>query len=241
LTDGSREGVACTQFHGGSDSSVTPSMDQRRRQGSQRDRLRTTILLGTCTAILASPSTARTQSLSDASPRAAFDAKPWLDDLEQVRTAVVTKYADLEWEVFVRHFDIPGAFAVARDRLEKAQNAAEARDALSSLARSFGDRHVGFSWPKAGKDRGASRSVCSRLGYTSTMKAPPLAKLLPGFTALPHSSGSTFPVGLVLQGRHRIGVLKIPLFGPRAFPELCEAASRELRVGGASACGAECS
>ena len=75
-----------------------------------------------------------------------FNPEPWLQDLDQVREAVATKYADLEWDVFERGLDLKVIFAEARGRLTQAHTDAQAREIFEDLARHFGDRHVGFYW-----------------------------------------------------------------------------------------------
>jgi hypothetical protein len=46
----------------------------------------------------------------------AFEQKPWIDDLEQVKEALATKYANLEWAVFEREIDLQGLFAETQGR-----------------------------------------------------------------------------------------------------------------------------
>jgi len=41
-----------------------------------------------------------------APPAPAFDSQPWLEDLGQIRTAVATKYANLQWQVAERGVDL---------------------------------------------------------------------------------------------------------------------------------------
>jgi tRNA U34 5-methylaminomethyl-2-thiouridine-forming methyltransferase MnmC len=51
---------------------------------------RTSTLIGMMMTAWFAPTFASTPS---------FDPKPWLDDLEQTREAIATKYANLEWVV----------------------------------------------------------------------------------------------------------------------------------------------
>jgi hypothetical protein len=64
---------------------------------------------------------------SAAESPAPFDAKPWLEDLEQARTAVATRYANLEWVVLEREVDLSALFAATRAQLLAASSDAEAR------------------------------------------------------------------------------------------------------------------
>ncbi len=88
------------------------------------------------TGVLAplSPSAARCSQWFRPHPRMhwpppSFDSQPWLEDLAQIRTAVATKYANLEWQVSEREVDLNDLFARAQTRLEQATSAAEARAA----------------------------------------------------------------------------------------------------------------
>jgi hypothetical protein len=75
---------------------------------------------------------------------AAFDPGPWLDDLAVARTAIVTKYAGLEWDVNERGLDVNQVYAAARERVSLAADAGDARRAFERFADQFGDRHVHF-------------------------------------------------------------------------------------------------
>src|SRR5438046_10350956 len=78
----------------------------------------------------------------------AFDPKPWLDDLDQAQHVFVTKYANLEWAVFIREADLPRLFADTAQRIKSATNDADARAAFERLARRLGDGHVEFKWKR---------------------------------------------------------------------------------------------
>ncbi len=81
---------------------------------------------------------------SSAATPPTFDPKPWLQDLEQVKDALATKYANFEWLVFEHETDLNGLFADTRARIESASSQADARAALDRLARKLGDGHVRF-------------------------------------------------------------------------------------------------
>jgi len=78
----------------------------------------------------------------------AFDAKPWLEDLEQTRMAIVTRYANLEWVMFEREIDLAGLFAQTKSRLQSVSNDSDARAVIDQLARRLGDGHPRFRWSK---------------------------------------------------------------------------------------------
>jgi hypothetical protein len=166
-----------------------------------------------------------------------YDSAAWLADLEQARVAFATKYADLEWEVLVRKLDLTALFADARRGVLAAHNPNEARAAFDALAAKFVDRHVRFQWRQTEAEAGLS---CRSLGYSEQMQAPPLATLMPGFVALRPPPSDRFPAGIISVGRHRVGIVKIPLFMPQGFPPLCEAAMSALGLERGQSCDAAC-
>jgi hypothetical protein len=56
-----------------------------------------------------------------------YDPKPWLEDLEQTREALSTKYANLEWVVIEREIDLDSLFADAKAQLQSAASESDAR------------------------------------------------------------------------------------------------------------------
>src|SRR5580658_6500911 len=70
---------------------------------------------------------------------APYDPKPWLEDLAQVRDALLTKYANLEWVVLEREVNLKLLFDDAKAHIESAGTEAEARAVFDTLARSLGD------------------------------------------------------------------------------------------------------
>jgi hypothetical protein len=159
-----------------------------------------------------------------------FDSKPWLEDLDQVRVAFATKYPDLEWEVFERDLDLNSIFAQARDRIASASSDASAKAALVALTRQFGDRHVQISWKTSNSptQSGNGSLNCAELGYNAGMQAARLADLMPAATPLREWQSNKFPIAMLRLHGHVIGILKIKLFMPQAFPEYCQAAVQQL-------------
>jgi hypothetical protein len=176
-----------------------------------------------------------------AAPAPAFDPTPWLEDLDQARAAFADKYADLEWEVIDRQTDLAALFSGARERIAAVHSDAEARHEFDSLARRFGNRHTHFRWPKEASGAAPTPSVsCAGLGFDRRMLAAPEAALVPGYTALANYSNDEFPAGMLQVAGHRVGVLKIPLFSPQGFPELCESALTELQIARSKTCDDAC-
>jgi hypothetical protein len=169
-----------------------------------------------------------------------FDPKPWLEDLDQAREAVATKYANLEWLALEREVDLPALFADTRHRVESAANAAEARAAFDRLARRFGDGHVQFRWPT---DKAPSMTVgadCAALGYNERMQGLPTAALMPGYSPVEAPMATVFPAGVIRRGHHTIGVLKMGVFTAQGYPALCASAKSKLQLNSEAACDEAC-
>jgi hypothetical protein len=150
-----------------------------------------------------------------------FDTKPWLDDLTQVKQVLSAKYANLEWAVFEREANLPKLFAETKDRIEKSHTEAEARAAFDRLARKIGDEHLLFDWPRGAS--GSSGSVDPCADYDARSQGLPLAALMPGYRELKTAQSSTFPAGLIAVNGTELGVIKIGVFMPQGYPELCRA------------------
>jgi hypothetical protein len=172
-----------------------------------------------------------------------FDSRPWLEDLEQVRAAVAAKYANLDWSVFERETDLPALFADTAKRVTAATSEAEARAAFERMARRMGDGHVGFHWPGAKSNNAPAAPVadCVALGYDARQAGAPLASLASGYVPLADAPAFEFPAGMISVGGHKVGVVRIGLFSPNAFPELCTASLPALNIASGSVCDESCS
>jgi Peptidase family S41 len=181
-------------------------------------------------------------ALTAAAADPVFDSTPWIADLDQVRSAFLTKYANLEWAVFDREADLSQLFAETRERVERASNDAEARAAFDRLARRLGDGHVAFHWPRGNGASEAHRPVrerCAALGYDSRMRARPLASQALGYQAIT-TPVEEFPIGLISSGSTRVGVIQTGVFTQRGFPTLCEQALKELAIPANTRCDDAC-
>lgn len=170
-----------------------------------------------------------------------FDPKPWVEDLGQVKEALATKYANLEWAVFDREVDLQKLFADTQARIENATNDAEARAAFDRLARRLGDDHVVFDWPHTGRPAASPPpDQCSSLGYNALMRAVPVAANAPGYQPLVTPQSDVFPIGIIIVKRQRIGVVQIGVFTPQGFPALCQEALRKLSIPAEKPCDDAC-
>jgi hypothetical protein len=174
----------------------------------------------------------------------AFDPQPWIEDLDQVRDVLATRYANLEWAVFQKEADLPRLFADTKSRIESASSDAEAQAAFDRFARRLGDEHVEFVWSKArhsaGPFNGGESDVCSTLGYDAAMRAQPLAANASGYQPLSTTQSSDFPAGVISSNGRRIGVIKIGVFTPQGYPALCHAALQSLSVPADKPCDDAC-
>src|SRR5690606_9047984 len=107
------------------------------------------VLITLIAALFAGPSKAQ-DAPSD------FDPAGWVEDLEQVRQAMASHYANLDWAVSEREAPLGPLFAVGRERLLDARSEAEAREVFERLERYLGDGHVEFVWPRPGQATAAA-------------------------------------------------------------------------------------
>jgi hypothetical protein len=166
----------------------------------------------------------------------AFDPGPWLADLEQARAAFHEKYANLDWLEGERELKLDPLFDDLAKRLRRARSEAQAMSVFDRLVRKVGDGHVDIDWPepKAPKTAQASApaaapDLCSKLGYDARQNGSGTAQALAGYVPLP-SSGNPLGAGTVITGGTKLGVIRIGVFQPQGYPELCRSAVRELAI-----------
>lgn len=168
----------------------------------------------------------------------AFDSAGWVADLEQVREAMSSHYANLEWAATEREAPLGALFAMGTQRLAATRSEAEAREVFERLERYLGDGHVDFVWPRAGGAGGPSgpqqaddRPPCESLGFRADSRdGGAVATRLSGYRPLDGDSG--FPAGVVEVDGRTVGVIRIALFSPQAHPAACAAALAELKPTG---------
>ncbi|HTT98342.1 MAG TPA: S41 family peptidase [Rhizomicrobium sp.] len=177
---------------------------------------------------------------ASASAQQSFDPKPWLDDLTQMHTALMTRYANIEWLITDRGADLDEYFSRTQKRIAGAQDAGGARNAFDMLARRIGDGHIDIEWPQPSKPNAAGPSAhdaCAEAGYDATKFGSPLAALMPGYEAIRSVS---FPAGVIAVGEKRIGILKLGLFSAEGIPQLCHAALVALKIAPDAPCDDKC-
>ena len=176
---------------------------------------------------------------------APFDASPWLADLEQTRQAFQEKYANLDWLETEREVDIDKLFDDLARRLKQAQSEAQAMSVFNRLVLKVGDGHVDMRWPEPkvpatpATTPAPAPDLCRTIGYDERQNTPGTARGLPGYAELP-SDGNPFSAGTVAVGDRRVGVVRIGVFQPQGFPDLCRDAVQALKIPADKPCDDEC-
>lgn len=164
-----------------------------------------------------------------------FDRTGWLADLEQMRDAMSVGYANLEWAASER-LSLKADWERANADMNASTDEASAREALADFASSFADGHLNVRWSEPispSADEAAALSPCTRLATGRADRSGPLQQLQ-GYEPIDTPDSETLPAGFVTVGGRRFGILRIPVFGQFAFPELC------ARIEAERALGADC-
>jgi hypothetical protein len=169
-----------------------------------------------------------------------FDPKPWLDDLEQTREAIATKYANLEWVVIEREINLESLFTDAKSQLQSATSETDAQAGFDRLARRLGDGHVRFRWSTDHSPKAVPKADCAALGYDLGIRGKPVAAFMPGYSPIADAPAKEFPAGTIQVTGHRVGVIKIGIFTPDGMPELCTESLTALNISPDSTCDDTC-
>ncbi|HEV2078543.1 MAG TPA: S41 family peptidase [Allosphingosinicella sp.] len=179
-----------------------------------------------------------------------WSPKPWLADLAQMRSAIDTKYANIEWLRSERELDVDGLFDRAAAVIANAGSDAQARAVFDRVVQRFGDGHVSISWPRPNPPAASgpasaakaapmtAESFCRARGYDSGQASAGLGSSLEGY--VPIESGQVLPAGTVTAGGARVGVVRIGVFQPQGFPSLCAEAVSALKMPLDAPCDASC-
>lgn len=187
-------------------------------------------------------------SLATATAAAAqdFDPKPWLADLEQARLAMHARYSNLEWLEQERELKLDSLFDEAAERLSTARNEREVLSVFSRLERRIGDGHVRFDppepmrpAPRAQPPSAKSDGPCKELGYSGQSARPGTVQALAGYRPLA-GDPNIFAAGLVKSDGATVGLVRIPLFQPHAYPQLCSDAVEALKIPANQPCDETC-
>ena len=173
-----------------------------------------------------------------------FDPGPWLADLEQARQAFHLKYANWSWVETEHDVKIDRLVDEFSEQLRKVADEGQARAVFERIASKLADGHVEFDWPRPSPSIGAAAApeppdLCASIGYDPRQNAPGVAQSLPAYRPLPAST-DVLAAGIVASDADKVGVLRIGVFQPEAFPALCRAASRALRIPEQAKCDDAC-
>lgn len=165
---------------------------------------------------------------------AAYDPAPWLADLAQIRAALSTDYANLEW--LEARGPLSARFERAEQRIRAADSDAVARRAVERLLERFHDGHVEIDWPAAptvaaGEAKPAApvtaAAFCRGLGYGNFEPSAGTIAKLPGYAVLP---AGPIPAGTLKAGGTTVGAITIGVFMPQGYPSLCGTAVAALKI-----------
>ena len=175
----------------------------------------------------------------------AFDPTPWLADLHQAREAIESRYANLEWLEQEREVKIEPLFADLEDRLAVARSESEAKAVFGRLERKIADGHFRIDWPErpqpapAQARKAPQSDLCSSIGYDSRQNGPGTAYAFDGYRPLP-AAGNVLDSGTVRSGGAAVGVVRIGVFQPHGYPQLCRDAIAALSVPQDKPCDEAC-
>lgn len=201
----------------------------------------TAALLGAALVIGAAPAS------SPPPPQPAFNPDPWLADLGQMKAALTMQYANLDWLLTEREFDLDGLFVRAEVALRQTRSDGDARFIFERVISRIDDGHVSIEWPRRSASPTAApptdagpttpAAFCRSQGYQIGGR-PGVVEGLPGYTPL--ATGDLLPSGTVDLAGQRIGLLRIGQFDPHVSPSLCEEAVRQLAVAIDRPCDEDC-
>jgi hypothetical protein len=175
-----------------------------------------------------------------------FNVAPWLADLEQARQALLTKYANLEWLENEREIDLNALFRDLAERMRHASNEGEARAIFDRLVQKTADGHVDIEWPEppppAASPAAQAQPIdpCQSLGFDARQNGPGTASALPGYSPLRENAGNLIDAGTATVAGTKMGIIRIGVFQPQGFPELCRAAVAPLHIAPHQPCDDRC-
>lgn len=157
---------------------------------------------------------------------ATFDRAAWQADYAAIKRGMAQHYANLDWLVDHRGFDVAALDRRTDDRLAAAHSHLQAFLALKQFAEAFGDPHLRLA---PGRDPAAPNAAgeaadppagdgCEAAGYAvgDAAFAPRMAAL-PGWRQL---GGAPFPAAIAGS----IGVVRIASFSERQYRAACQQA-----------------
>lgn len=171
-----------------------------------------------------------------------WNPDPWLADLAEMRAAIETKYANLEYLLAEREFDLNGMFVRAEALLRTGRSDADAMMLFNRIVERIDDGHVRISWPRlaskssenkvgAGSASRASltpNSFCQARSYQPGIGGAGIGPSMAEYQPL--VSGDLLPAGMVEAAGTRVGIIRIGFFAPNGSLSLCEQAVAALSI-----------
>lgn len=175
-----------------------------------------------------------------AAPAFAYDPAPWIEDARQIRAALATRYANLDWLTGERGVNLDTNFKALEGGLAKTTSDAEARALVDRALSSLADGHVQMDWsPAASAPKVSAPPAPPCADMRPFRPRPPVAAGLPGWAPLDTGEGAReFPGGLVTVEGRKLGVVQINIF--MADPAVCEAAAARLKLPLDKPCDKDC-
>lgn len=177
----------------------------------------------------------------------AWSPEPWLEDLAVARAAFETKYANLEWLLIEREFDLSGLFAHAEAAIRSARSDSEAVAVFNRLVQRIADGHVGIDWPRpapasapapaAAAAPATAEAFCRARGYGPS--APGFGPAIAGYRAI-EPDGDFLHAGTFEHRGTRYGMIRIGMFHPQGSLALCTGAVEALAIPLDRPCDSEC-
>ncbi len=181
---------------------------------------------------------------------AAYDPAPWLADYALLKKGLQTSYANLAWFGSPQGgVDLPDLDRRTTAALASARSDKDAKAALTAFVRAIPDAHLQLLDPRTAAELsaqdGPDHNLLSHLfgggacddddmtGGSKRGFSLPFDRA--GARMIPQG-GAPFASGLYdLPGGPRVGLVRIPSFEMRQYPDLCRGAATELKLGRAPA------
>ena len=162
-------------------------------------------------------------------PQDHFDRAAWKADFERVKAGLAQGYANLDWQIEKRTFNLVRADQQIGAMLDKATSDVEAVVIFFRLVDAFHDPHLQLlpGPPPAAATLLPKQSVLDTPLKVSDLCANPHPSRRKGQTALPYAkapewrqlSADPFQAGLLGD----VGIIRIPSFDEHSYPSACEA------------------
>jgi C-terminal processing protease CtpA/Prc len=175
--------------------------------------------------------------LSASPQQAGFDRKAWVEDYNELKTALEQRYSNLAWFASPQGgIDLPALNKHTLDALRRAKSDADARSAIMAFADAF---HGHFSRlsdlepatqtktpepPPYAYAREAPEAGCAALGFaawgTTSFSLP--FESLPNFRLIADGQEQPIRAGIVtLENHTQIGMMRLAEFQTKLYPALC--------------------